>query len=84
MVFGEGFPWSTVKTSRRGASGIVDLLAGVNTFEKTGLGAFSPIRRVEGGAVSLTESTVLGVVNGVLCCSGSIKGVNYKLWITEN
>jgi hypothetical protein len=78
-----------VKTSRRGASGI-DLLAGVNTFEKTGStyfssdglllfrGAFSLSRRLEDGTVSLTESIALGVVNGVLCCSESMKGVIYK------
>lgn len=62
----------------------------MNTFEKTGSahfssdelllfrGAFSPSRRLEDGTVSLTESTVLGVVNGALGCSESIKGVNYK------
>lgn len=50
-------------------------------FSSDGLldrGAFSPSRRLEGGAVSLTERTALGVVNGVLCCSESLKGVNYK------
>ena len=68
----------------------MDLLAGVNTFEKTGSayfssdglllirGAFSPSRRLEDGIVSLTESTALGVVNGILCCSGSTNGVNCK------
>jgi hypothetical protein len=84
LGFGKGFPWSSVKTSLSGASGMA-VLAGVKTFANTGsvlfstaLGAFSDRGLVE-GAVSLTERTIRGVKGVLLCCPGSTNGVNWRV-----
>jgi hypothetical protein len=66
LGFGKGFPWSSVKTSLSGASGMA-VLAGVKTLANTGSALFSSTfgtveeafsdRGLVEGAVSLTERT---------------------------